>query len=282
MAFVIGVCTLKYYGLKDKIKKEDFLYLYAKRRAKLLSILPGKRRKFWKSNYDNIFECDHWGLRDDNSLPDDSVFDMYSIVVADLIRREDINQLQKGIRVLLQKRRSNRFLTAPIEGLDEICKRIEQMDASLLAWYNVVECGVFEFKNHPLEKIIDYFTVKICNVNSGYLSLVFDIKLKSGKKEELKNIIENNYYETRGYAHQTLTGKSKTTGAFKNYFVARYNDNSLKADLSLTWVIPGCDLSAAFAYNCAPSLEITSILGYFDNHSFTSLVFRVGIKSIIL
>lgn len=230
MAFVIGVCTLKYYGLKDKIKKEDFLYLYAKRRAKLLSILPGKRRKFWKSNYDNIFECDHWGLRDDNSLPDDSVFDMYSIVVADLIRREDINQLQKGIRVLLQKRRSNRFLTAPIEGLDEICKRIEQMDASLLAWYNVVECGVFEFKNHPLEKIIDYFTVKICNVNSGYLSLVFDIKLKSGKKEELKNIIENNYYETRGYAHQTLTGKSKTTGAFKNYFVARYNDNSLKAD----------------------------------------------------
>lgn len=42
------------------------------------------------------------------------------------------------------------------------------------------------------------------------------------------------------------------------------------------------DLSAAFAYNCAPSLEITSILGYFDNHSFTSLVFRVGIKSIIL
>ena len=118
MAFVIGVCTLKYYGLKDKIKKEDFLYLYAKRRAKLLSILPGKRRKFWKSNYDNIFECDHWGLRDDNSLPDDSVFDMYSIVVADLIRREDINQLQKGIRVLLQKRRSNRFLTAPIEGLD--------------------------------------------------------------------------------------------------------------------------------------------------------------------
>lgn len=50
----------------------------------------------------------------------------------------------------------------------------------------------------------------------------------------------------------------------------------------LDWVISGCDLSAAFAYNCAPSLEITSILGYFDNHSFTSLVFRVGIKSIIL
>lgn len=216
--------------MRNKIKKEDFLYSYAKHRAKLLSLLPGKRKTFWKNNYNNIYGYDHFDLRDDNSLPDNSFCDIYSIVVADLIRREEIKQLQKGIRLLLQKRRSNRFLAAPIEGLDEICKRIEQMDSSLLAWYNVVECGLFEFKNHPLEKVIDYFSVKICNVNSGYLSLIFDIKLKSEKKEELKQIIENNYYETRGYAFQTLTGKSKTTGAFKNYSVVHYNDNSLKAD----------------------------------------------------
>ena len=66
------------------------------------------------------------------------------------------------------------------------------------------------------------------------------------------------------------------------YFVIASVSPFIMWNLSLTWVIPGCDLSAAFAYNCAPSLEITSILGYFDNHSFTSLVFRVGIKSIIL
>ena len=90
---------MKYYGLKNKIKKEDFLYWYAKRRAKLLSILPGKKREFWKNNYNNIFEYKYWGFRDDNSLPDDSFVDVYSIVVADLIRREDIKQLQKGIRI---------------------------------------------------------------------------------------------------------------------------------------------------------------------------------------
>lgn len=221
---------MKYYGLRNKIRKEDFLYSYAKHRAKLLSILPGKRKTFWKNNYNTIYGYDHFNLRDDNSLPDNAFFDMYSIVVSDLIRREDIKQLQKGVRLLLQKRRSNRFMVTPIEGLDEICKRIEQMDESLLAWYNVVDCGLFEFKNHPLENAIDYFTVKICNVNSGYLSLIFDIKLKNDKKEKLKQIIDNNYYEDRGYAFQTLTGNSKTTGAFKNYSVARYNDNFLKAD----------------------------------------------------
>lgn len=221
---------MRYYGLKNKIKKEKNLFLYAKYRAKLLSILPGKKKIFWKNNYNNIFENDQFYLGHDNSLPGNLFLDIYSIVVADLIRREDIKQLQKGIRLLLKKRRSNRFLAMPIEGLDKICKKIEQMDESLLTWYNVVECGTFEFKNHPLEKIIDYFTVKICNVNSGYLSLIFEIKLKKEKKEELKHIIDNNYYETRGYAYQTLTGKSKTTGAFKNYTVTYYNDNSLKAD----------------------------------------------------
>ena len=172
------MCKIRYLLI---YRKEDFLYSYAKHRAKLLSILPGKRKTFWKNNYNTIYGYDHFNLRDDNSLPDNAFFDMYSIVVSDLIRREDIKQLQKGVRLLLQKRRSNRFMVTPIEGLDEICKRIEQMDESLLAWYNVVDCGLFEFKNHPLENAIDYFTVKICNVNSGYLSLIFDIKLKNDK-----------------------------------------------------------------------------------------------------
>ena len=121
---------MKYYGLRNKIKKEDFLYSYAKHRTKLLSILPGKRKTFWKNNYDILYGDDHFYLKDDNSLPDNVLFDIYSMVVSDLIRRENIKQLQRGIKLLLLKRRSNRFWAAPIEGLDEICKRIGQMDFS--------------------------------------------------------------------------------------------------------------------------------------------------------
>lgn len=221
---------MKYYGLKNKINKEKFLYFYAKKRAKLLSIMPGKEKAFWKRNYSFIYEKGSFYRRDDNSLPNNSFFDLYSIVIADLIRREDIKQLQKGIRLLLQKRRSNRFISLPIEGIDEICKKIEQMDESLLAWYDTVECGLFEFKNHTLDNSIDYFSAKICNVNSGYLSLVFNVHLHKEKKNELAKIIEDNYQEHKGYAFQTLTSKSDTTGAYKNYSVAHYNDNALKAD----------------------------------------------------
>ena len=123
--YELGDDILKYYGLRNKIKKEDFIYSYAKHKAKLLSILPGKRKTFWKDNYDTIYGDDLFYLKDDNSLPDNAFFDMYSMVVSDLIRREDIKRLQRGVKLLLLKRRSNRFLLTPIEGLDEICKRIE-------------------------------------------------------------------------------------------------------------------------------------------------------------
>lgn len=221
---------LKYYGLKHKQNAEDFLYFYARNRARLLSFLPGKRGKYWKRNYQFIYGDKHYERNNNNSLPPNGSFKLYSVVVADLIRREDIKQLQNGIRYLLRKRRSNRFFAIAHEGLDEICDRIEHMDATLLSWYNTVECGIFEFKNHPLENCIDYFSARICNMNSGYLSLEFDISITQEKMEELALLIDCNYKDKRGYAFSTLTGKSNETGAYKNYSVTHYNDDSLKAD----------------------------------------------------
>lgn len=221
---------LKYYGLKYKKDKEKCLYFYARCRTKVLSLLPTKRKKFWKNNYNFIYKNEHYHRNNDNSLPENAMFDLYSVVVADLIRREDIKKVQKGVRLILKKRRSNRFHAAVVDGLDEICRKIEQMDASLLSWYDTVDCGLFEFKNHPLENSIDYFSMKICNVNSGYLSLVFNIHLTKGKLEKLEDIINYNYDDRKGYATQTMTGKSNTTGTFKNYTLVHYNNNALKAD----------------------------------------------------
>ena len=244
---------MKYYGLKYKKDKENCLYFYARCRAKILSVLPTKRKKYWKNNYEYIYKNAYYHKGDDNSLSENASFDLYSVVVADLIRREDIKKVQKGIRLLLKKRRSNRFLAAPVDGLDEICKKIEQMDASLLSWYNTVDCGLFEFKSHQLENSIDYFSMKICNVNSGYLSLVFNIHLSNAKLEELGTVVSCYYDDRRGYATQTMTGKSNTTGAYKNYTLVHYNNNALKADIiyefisSIEWEFMN-ELNAIFPF----------------------------------
>ena len=88
-----------------------------------------------------------------------------------MFRREDIKSLQAGVRHLIKHKRPNRFLGGNIDGLDKICRQIETMDSTLLSWYNKVECGIFEFKRHSLEKEVDYFILNIWNVNSAFLAV---------------------------------------------------------------------------------------------------------------
>ena len=221
---------MKYYGLNRKRFYEDLLYAYAKKRTRILSFLPGKRKAFWKRSYDFTYRDNGYIRENNNALPKDGFLNLDTIVIADLIRREDIKKLQKGIRYLLKKRKAGRFLDIHHGGLDQICSRIENMDSTLLLWYEKVECGIFEFKEHQLETSIDYFSVSICNVNSAYLALEFYVHLTEQKKQELDKLINFNYHEKRGYAFSTLTAKSNRTGAFENYSVVRYNDDALKAD----------------------------------------------------
>lgn len=222
--------TVKYYGLKKKIYQEDFLYAYAKGRTKILSILPGKRRDFWKRCFDTSFSKFHDINPSDNSLPAGSFFELKRIITSDLIRREDIKKLQKGIRHLLKERTSNHLFRFSTDGVEEICSRLEKMDTSLLLWYQEVNCGAFDFQGLPFSSTIDYFTVTIKNVNSSFLGLEFSLSISKQKLQELNDIINSNFHDSRGYAQPSLTVKSEKSGAFKNYNVVHYNPQHLKAD----------------------------------------------------
>lgn len=173
---------MRYYGLKKKIRHENFIYSYAKTRARIRYLLPGKHRERWKFYYEFIFANQSIAPHFDNSLPEGRFLKLDQIVTADLIYREDIKKLQKGIRCLLKERGSNRFLGILHEGLDEICSRLDKMDSSLLSWYEKVKCGVFDLKGTSLESMIDHFTVNIKNMNSSYLEIEFSIYLTEQKK----------------------------------------------------------------------------------------------------
>ena len=81
---------MKNYGLCRKCFHEDFLYRYAKTRAKILSILPGRNKKLWKRNYEDIFD-NYYRIGDhDNSLPENHFMNLRTIITADLVHREDI------------------------------------------------------------------------------------------------------------------------------------------------------------------------------------------------
>ena len=88
---------VKYYGIKEKLKKEEILYRYSKTRAKIYSILPGTKHEFWKRNYEYIY-CKQMHLRNrDNSLPNGHKLDLHSIIVAENTISDSVSYISSNI-----------------------------------------------------------------------------------------------------------------------------------------------------------------------------------------
>ena len=209
---------------------ENIIYHYARIRAYLLSLLPGKHKKFWKQNYEYVFRDNCYVGKTNNAIPKGKELFLDEIVTADLIKREDLKKLQSGLRCLLKKYRSGRYFTGPIEGTEKICSLIEEMETTLFNHNNCVRCGIFEFRDNKMRNLIDWFKIEVQYMNSDYLSVEFTVHLNEDMSNELIELINMNYSEKRGYAHGSLTAKHNRTGAFKNYTVAHYNNDLLKAD----------------------------------------------------
>ena len=226
----------KYYGIKRKIRSEDFLYSYAKASTKIKGILPGKHREFHKQNYSSVFQNDYTFRDTDNSIPEGHFLKLNQIVTSDLICRDDTASLQKGIRRLLKRHRAgDRFWALPIEGLEEICSKIDAMDSTLPSWYDGIRCGAFDFRGEKLESVIDYYTVTVRNINPSYLSVEFCIFLTEAKQKELQELMGSNYHNNRGYAKALLTSP-KNGGAFTTYTVCKYVNAAIKSDRIYEWI----------------------------------------------
>lgn len=227
---------VKYYGIRKKEQGEELLYSYAKNSTKLKSLLPGIHRKYYKRCYANIFSKGDTRFGRDNSIPSGHFLNLEQIVTADLICRDDITNLQKGIRRLLKRHRAgDRFWTLPIESTEEICSRINSMDSTLLSWYDGFRCGIFDFRGEKLENAIDYYSVSIKNLNASYLCVEFSIVLTEAKQKELQEMIRSDYHDRRGYAKSTLVSP-KNGGAFEAYNVCNYDDAALKSDKIYEWI----------------------------------------------
>lgn len=86
----MAVNSVKYYGIKDRIRKEDRQYEFQKRLMWLSSCIPGKSQEIRKINYESAYESNYDFLdRYNNSIPEGKEFFLYEFVTIDLVRRED-------------------------------------------------------------------------------------------------------------------------------------------------------------------------------------------------
>lgn len=224
---------MKYYGFKKKRYIENIKYKILKLRYSILrySLFNKDKRDYYKESYNRNF-IEPWKFREiDLSIPDEMYFLPICIVTTDLVLREDIPRLKKGLKKMLIKYYSHKFLGGQ-SSIEEIMKNIENMDDTLTSWYNSVNIGTLDFETDSnLSEYISYFDMHIKNINTSYLSLEFYIYPTENFQKELIEIINNDYEFIEGHVIQHLVRNTKASGGKKTYSIGHYNNAHLKSDL---------------------------------------------------
>ncbi len=231
------VRNMKNYGIDKRLKEEKRVYRHAKIKSWVKSNLPGKNQNWRRENYEYSFKKESGlGHNFHNGIPDDHFLKLEQIVTADLILREDIEKFKKGIiRLLKSYGGGSRFLPFYSTSFEETSKKIEQVDSTLISWFDNLKCGIFEFHRKKIHEVVDYFTLNIRNVNTSYLSVEFRIHITRKKLNELKTLINEDFHHYRGFAHKSLSYKKKG-GAKDTFSMGYYTDDALKADRIYAWI----------------------------------------------
>ena len=222
---------MKYYGIKKRNEKEYRNFRLFERYRYYPQYIPGKNQKNRQESYRMTF-CDHrMGLDFDNSIPEGKQLLLTNIFTSDLLLRENVQIIKKGLNRLLKELYSNRFITGGFDGVDDFLRKIEKMDSTLSVWYNSIECGPFEFKKGcKARENIDYFMLYIKNINSSFLSVEANIILTDSAQKKFKEIAYSKFAGFNKFVHSTLGRRANSIGCRTSRTVVSYNEDARKAD----------------------------------------------------
>lgn len=92
---------MKHYGIDRQKLKNKLLYELIKKRMWILKTFRGGAYIY---NYKDIAEGQPSFFHHDNSIPKDKYYKLHQIVVSDLVSRDDLGLLQKGLEKLIKKK----------------------------------------------------------------------------------------------------------------------------------------------------------------------------------
>ena len=147
---------MKNYGIDKKIRKEKFLYSVAKIQhfLKQYSTKDKKMREYHKDTYNRYFVNPTFFLhKDDYSIPKDKYCIPTCLLTSDLILREDIPKLKKGLKKLIKKHYSHKFLGGH-HSIEEVLNSVENMDDTQTWRYTGIDAGRFDFETNKNKKYI--------------------------------------------------------------------------------------------------------------------------------
>ena len=220
---------MKYYGINKKHARENYMYRFAKLQTKVKSTFPGKIGKRWKLYYDNLFDETSWTIHHENAVPTGKHVILDHFVTSDLVFREDVEKLHKGLKwLLLHHYPYGEFVSQPIQSVEEMDNKISEIDKDMSLWHSWNFIGLFDFHGSKLQDSIDHFSLGIRSINTSFFALEFTIYLTDEKKNKLSETIKKDINRKKYSVHKVISRRKNKRLTYQ-YAIGWESDESTKS-----------------------------------------------------
>ncbi len=217
---LVGYYNLKKTEFVRQIHKDNRRYNIVKLKSYLLMKLSfgekRKNREFEYSIYENFHSLDRYN----NSLPEGKYYKPTDIVLYDLVKKEDLPTLKKGLIKLFRKCYCHKYMWGgkSENDIDKLVNGLDQTINSGKSWYYI---GIFDYAyNSTLESYIDHFAIYFRNFSSSYVAIEVQIVLAESYANELAEFIKKQYKKPGMCVHRHWGRKKGKSGAKINYGVS--------------------------------------------------------------
>lgn len=224
--------SMHYHSLKEEHKKDYNHYKRVRRISYLkvhMGILP-KRKEQQIEEYHYLYEEDH-ALNDDNGLKAQHYYIPEALIVSDIILKEKLTDVKKGLKQVLKNQLSHKFLGI-YKSEQDIDDLVNSLDLAITEGKSWQRIGRFDVENiKKLREKIDYFDIVIRNFSTSYLEVEFYLYFTEKEKKALNEFTRSNYNAKTKTVDFGYTRNKKKTGAKLNCAVGIYTDNQEKSEL---------------------------------------------------
>ena len=222
---------MRFYGIRKSVQRERFRYEVTKAFEYVTSLLePNKNKRETKKEYYRARFKDGPVIKRDNSIPAGKYYIPISLVITDLVAKEDVKSLRIGIDRLIKGHLSHKFYGGG-PSLEDLGQWLDSVNRSLGSSDSWLRCGRFDFSRHRVaNNHVDYFDLRIRSFSGSYFLLEVTVYLAEERKNQLNNVIGSDYNEKRGSVTDHYVHSPRRCGAKRGITVTHMNSAILKSN----------------------------------------------------
>lgn len=224
-----GRCLMRFYGIRKGriINKLSLRGFMLKERLGYILELDKEEKERKRDSYQYSF-TEKYGIEKSNQIPDGFFYEPGVIIATDLVAKENIVQVKKGLKRMILKYTTKKFFGG-FSDITRIKNYIDNLNENITDNESWIKLGRFDFSDFPaLDKNIAYFDIKLMNLSSSFIAIQFIIYMSDERKQELVKLINEDYKGNLKQVVSYYQRRKNKSGARKRYTVSTISKDYVK------------------------------------------------------